>query len=111
MSMSNMFPLPSVAEERGEALRRLQPGIKVESTWRTNSTILSIVFGVLTAIATLAFFGFFALGSRMVSGWMTAVMAIVVAEWLIRQLHFFGTGVEASLWLCGTCAFIVGLPS
>lgn len=112
MSMSNMFPLPSVAEERAEALHRLSPGIKIESKWRYNSTILSIVFGVLAAIAALALFGFFALGgSRTVSGWLTAVLAIVVAEWMIRQLRFIGTGVEASLWLCGTCAFIVALPS
>jgi MFS family permease len=109
--MSSPFPGPSVAEERAEALRRLQPGIKVESPWRYNGTMLSIVFGVLAAIAVLALFGFFAIGSRHVSGWLTSALAIVTAEWMIRQLRFFGTGVEASLWLCGTFAFICGLPS
>ncbi|HXH41594.1 MAG TPA: hypothetical protein VNN08_23415 [Thermoanaerobaculia bacterium] len=109
--MNRLFPGPSVAEERADALHRLQPGIKVESPWKYNGTVLRIVFGVLAAIAVLALFGFFAIGSRFVSGWLTAALAIGTAEWLIRQLRFFGTGVEASLWLCGTFAFICGLPS
>jgi hypothetical protein len=109
--MSNLFPGPSVAEERAEALRRLLPGIKVESPWKYNGTMLRIVFAVLAGIGVLAVFGFFAIGSRSVSGWLTAAIAIGTAEWLIRQLRFFGTGVEASLWLCGTFAFICGLPS
>jgi hypothetical protein len=109
--MSNLFFGPSVAEERAEALRRLLPGIKVESPWKYNGTMLRIVFAVLAGIGVLAVFGFFAIGSRFVSGWLTAAIAIGTAEWLIRQLRFFGTGVESSLWLCGTFAFICGLPS
>jgi hypothetical protein len=109
--MSNLFPGPSIAEERAEALRHLLPGIKVESPWKYNGTMLRIVFAVLAGVGVLAVFGFFAVGSRSVSEWLTAAIAIGTAELLIRRLRFFGTGVESSLWLCGTFAFIFGLPS
>jgi hypothetical protein len=39
------------------------------------------------------------------------LLAIGAAEWLIAEHRFFRTGVESSLWLCGTFAFILGLPS
>jgi hypothetical protein len=109
--MNRWFPGPSVAEERAEALRKLRPGVTVESPWKYNGTGLRIVFSVLAAIAVLAAFGFFALGFTSVKGWLTAAAAIGVAELLIRKNHFFGTGVESSLWLCGTFAFIFGLHS
>src|SRR5437588_7523520 len=44
-------------------------------------------------------------------GWITAVIALATAEWLIRRGGFRETGVEAALWLGGLFAFIAGLPS
>jgi len=104
------FPGPSVAEERAEAVRRIAPGVKVEAPWRHYGLLLRIVFFVFGLIAVTALFGFLSLLS-LPKGILTAAMAIAAAEWLIRQQRFFGTGVEAALWLGGTFSFIFGLPS
>jgi MFS family permease len=107
--MSNWFPGPSAAEERAEAVRRLVPGAP-ETRWRHYGMLLRIVFTVFAAIAVSACFGFFSL-LLLPKGYITAILAIGVSEWLIRQHRVFRTGVESSLWLCGTFAFIFGLPS
>jgi hypothetical protein len=101
--MNAWFPTPSVAEERAHAMH-------LDTPLRSNGTLLRIVFFVLAALAVLAAFGFFSL-LRMPKGILTAALAIGTAEWLIRQHRFFATGLESSLWLCGTFAFIFGLPS
>jgi MFS family permease len=108
--MTDWFPGPSVADERAEALQKLLPGTKPETPWRHNGLLLRIVFTVFALIAVSAFFGFFSL-LMMPKGWLTAAAAIGTAEWLIRQHHFFRTGIESGLWICGTFAFIFGLPS
>jgi MFS family permease len=100
---------PSIAEERADAVRKLvasQPA----TPWKHNGLLLRIVFTVLAAIAVAAAFGFFALLS-LPKGILTAMLAIGAAEWLINEHRFFRTGLESSLWLCGTFAFIFGLPS
>jgi len=108
--MNEWFPGPSVAEERAESLQRLVPGIKVETPWKHYGMLLRIVFTVLAAIAVSTFFGFFSL-LMMPKGLLSAAAAIGTAEWLIRKHHFFRTGIESGLWICGTFAFIFGLPS
>lgn len=108
--MTDWFPGPSVADERAEALQKLLPGATPETPWRHNGLLLRIVFTVFALIAVSAFFGFFSL-LMMPKGWLTAAAAIGTAEWLIRQHHFFRTGIESGLWICGTFAFIFGLPS
>jgi hypothetical protein len=100
---------PSIAEERAEALRKLVPS-QPATPWRHNGLLLRIVFMVLAAIAVSMAFGFFAL-LMLPKGILTAVLAIGAAEWMIGEHHFFHTGVESSLWLFGTFAFIFGLPS
>jgi hypothetical protein len=100
---------PSVAEERAEAVRRIVPA-QPATAWKHYGLLLRIVFTVLAAIAVAAAFGFFALLS-LPKGILTALLAIGAAEWLIAEHRFFRTGVESSLWLCGTFAFIFGLPS
>jgi hypothetical protein len=100
---------PSAAEERAEAVRAIvasQPA----TAWKHYGLLLRIVFTVLAAIAVLAAFGFFAL-LQLPKGILTAALAIGAAEWLISRHCFFRTGVESSLWLFGTFAFIFGLPS
>jgi hypothetical protein len=108
--MTEWFPGPSVAEERAEAIRKLVPS-QPESGWRHYGLLLRVVFTVLAIIAVAAAFGFFAILQLPPKGWFTAALAIGAAERLIRKYRFFGTGVESSLWLCGTFAFIFGLPS
>jgi MFS family permease len=108
--MNGWFPGPSVADERAEALHKLLPGTTPETAWRHNGLLLRIVFTVFAIIAVSAFFGFFSL-LMMPKGWLTAAAAIGTAEWLIRQHRFFRTGIESGLWICGTFAFIFGLPS
>ncbi len=108
--MNDWFPGPSVADERAEALHKLLPGTKPETPWRHNGLLLRIVFTVLAIIATSAMFGFLYL-LHLPKGLLTAAAAIGIAEWLIRQNHFFRTGIESGLWICGTFAFIFGLPS
>jgi hypothetical protein len=100
---------PSVAEERAEAVRKLVPSMPA-TPWKHNGLLLRIVFTVLAAIAVSAAFGFFALLS-LPKGILTALLAIAAAEWMIAEHRFFRTGLESSLWLCGTFAFIFGLPS
>jgi hypothetical protein len=100
---------PSIAEERAEALRKLVPS-QPATPWKHNGLLLRIVFTVLAAIAVSMAFGFFAL-LMLPKGILAAVLAIGAAEWMIGEHHFFRTGVESSLWLCGTFAFIFGLPS
>ncbi|HVS30995.1 MAG TPA: hypothetical protein VMS98_06025 [Thermoanaerobaculia bacterium] len=103
--------IPSVAEERAMALarkyERFEPQLR--TAWRSNGLFVSIVFSVLTLIAVAATFGFFHL-LEMPKGFITAAIAIAVAELLIRRLRFFGTGVESALWLGGLFALIFGLP-
>jgi hypothetical protein len=108
--MTKWFPGPSIAEERAEAVRHLVPGAP-ETPWRHHGLLLRAVFTVLAVMATAAAFGFFALLRLPPKGIITAILAIGTAEWLIREHRFFRTGIESSLWLCGTFAFIFGLPS
>jgi MFS family permease len=110
MSTMSWFAGPSVAEERAEAVRKLVPG-QPETAWRYYGILLRVVFTVLAIIAVAAAFGFFAILQLPPKGLFTAALAIGTSEWLIRKHHFFRTGVESSLWLCGTFAFIFGLPS
>src|SRR4051794_36971464 len=100
---------PSIAEERAEAVRKLVPS-QPATGWKHNGLLLRIVFTVLAAIAVSAAFGFFALLS-LPKGILTALLAIAAAEWMISEHRFFRTGLESSFWLCGTFAFIFGLPS
>jgi hypothetical protein len=100
---------PSVADERADALRAIVP-MQPASGWKHNGLLLRIVFTVLAAIAVSAAFGFFAI-LLLPKGILTAMLAIGAAEWMIAKHRFFRTGLESSLWLCGTFAFIFGLPS
>ena len=105
----NWLPGPSVAEERAEGLRHLVSAAPA-TPWRVNGILLRIVFSIAAWVAVNALFELFKL-LHMPKGWLTAVLAIGTAEWLIRRYHFFRTGLESALLLGGTFAFIFGLPS
>jgi hypothetical protein len=66
-------------------------------------SILAVVFFILTCLAVAATFALF-------GGIATAVIALGLAEFLIRRHGFRNTGVEAALWLCGAFALVSALP-
>lgn len=109
---------PTIREERLMALRRearswpladrAAVAVRFITPWRSNGPVLSTVFFVLTALAVgAAFFLFDALG--LPKGWLTAAIAIAVAEFLILRRRWFGTGVEPALWIGGLVAVIAGM--
>jgi len=95
---------PTVAEERAMAFS------KRAGSWRTVSTTAAIAFFVLTLLAITAFDRFCRL-LFLPEGWVTAIVAIAVAELLILRARMWGTGVESALWIGGLFAFIFALPS
>ena len=99
---------PDVAEERALELRRRKIDA-AEVSWRRNGLLLALVFFALTLAGLAATFWLLELW-HLPKGGITAAMAIVTAEVLIRRYRFFGTGVEAALWLGGLFAWILGLP-
>jgi hypothetical protein len=105
---------PSVAEERVLAMQHRFRDVKelaaLQSPWQSNSTKIRLVFFVLTSFAISVFFGLMKLFS-LPAGYVTCVVCIAGAEWLIRAKKMFGTGVESALWVGGLLGFIFGLPS
>src|SRR5262249_24964825 len=99
---------PDVAEERALELRRRKIDA-AEVSWRRNGLLLALVFFALTLAGLAATFWLLELW-HLPKGWITAALAIVTSEVLIRRYRFFGTGVEAALWLGGLFAWILGLP-
>jgi hypothetical protein len=96
--------LPSISDERLDALR---PGA---SGWRKHAVVLTIVFFVLTVVAVAAL-EFLAQQLHLAEGWCTAVIAVAIAEWLIHDRRFFGTGIESALWIGALFAIIFSLPN
>lgn len=103
-----MLPWPTVAEERALAVQR-NSGIAAESPWRAYSLPVWITFFVLTSLALLAFW-WLCDDARLNAGYMTAVVALLGAEVLIRFGHFAETGIEGALWLGGLVSLITALP-
>lgn len=65
---------------------------------------------VLTAFGVAALYGFCELLDTP-SGWVTMLLALATAEWLIWRHKFWRRGVEEALWIGGLVAFIASLPS
>ena len=99
---------PEVAEERTIELRRRKISVP-EGRWRRNSWLVALVLFVLTLATVAATFWLLEVW-HLPKGWITAALALAIAEMLIRRHRFFGTGVESALWLGGLFAFIAGLP-
>jgi hypothetical protein len=64
---------------------------------------------VLASFLILAAFWFFHALS-LPKGWITAIVAVGIAEYLIRRKRFLRTGIEEGLYLAGLFSFIFGLP-
>jgi hypothetical protein len=107
---------------RGEKLLTRDIAAALEHPWRTNGVLLQAVFFVLTLFALGAFHGmitvfvFSALGDGHEAyatpgrGLFTGIVALVLAEYLIRVRRWFSTGAEAALWIGGLIALITELP-
>lgn len=93
------------AEEQAIAARYEQP-------WRVNGVFAQIVFFLLTCSGLGAFYGLAALfSSQKAAGVFTGVVALIVAELLIRRKQWWATGVETALWIGGLFSLISALPS
>lgn len=90
--------LIDAATEAAVAAQLVQP-------WRGYGILVQAVFFVLTAVAMGAFQLLFE--SELALG----IVAIGLAELLIRKFRWFGTGVESALWLGGLLALVFALPS
>ncbi|HYK05431.1 MAG TPA: hypothetical protein VE974_27010 [Thermoanaerobaculia bacterium] len=95
---------------KDEKLLRPEIAAQLEQPWRTNGVIVQAIFFVLTCIGLGAFYGFLSLLRVGYPGVITAVVAIVLAEYLIGAWRWYRTGVEAALWIGGLLAAISELP-
>lgn len=84
---------------------------KLKSPWRSHGVIVQAVFFVLTLVAMSTAYGLLHLFSLPGRGIVAGIAFIAVAELLIRGQRWFGTGVEAALWIGGLAGFISELPS
>ncbi|HUP49159.1 MAG TPA: hypothetical protein VNA04_10260 [Thermoanaerobaculia bacterium] len=98
---------PDVRDERLMELRNRGLQVRPRVPWRSNGVVLSIVFFALTSIGILALYGFL---YQIKLTWLTGILSIALAEFLIHGRRFFGTGVESALWLGGLFALIFELP-
>lgn len=78
--------------------------------WRSERPRLEVAFFFLTVIGLGAFVGLVEI-MDLPRGWITLVCALGVAEWLILDRKFFGTGIESALWIGALVTFITSLPS
>lgn len=92
-----------------EDLLRDEVAAELEQPWRTNGVVLQAFFFILTCVALGAFALLCHLLRISYAGLVTAVVAIGIAESLLRR-GWFGTGVEAALWIGGLLAAIAELP-
>lgn len=90
----------NAAQEREIASRFEQP-------WRVHGLLLQAVFFVLTCVAQFALYAL--LHDMPRPGIVCGLLAIAAAEFLISR-RWFGTGVEAALWIGGLLAMISELP-
>lgn len=77
---------------------------------RTHGLLLRATLFVLTAIGVVALYFFFAQIDVSGEGFATGLSSLALAEYLIRRLRWWWTGVEEALWLGGVFALISELP-
>lgn len=96
---------------RGEGLLTAEVAARLEVPWRYHRLVAYCVFFLLTAAGVGAFYGLCHAFDATYPGVITAVFAIVLAEYLIGARRWFHTGVEAALWLGALFAAVNDLPS
>ncbi len=83
----------------------------LKTPWRSHGVIVQAVFFVLTLMAMSASYGLLHLFKIPGRGIFAGIAFLAAAELLIRGPRWFGTGVEAALWIGGLAGFISELPS
>ena len=78
---------------------------------RTHKILLRATLFVLTIVGVVALYFFFDQIDVAYEGFATGVVAISLAEVLIRKWRWWWTGVEEALWIGGVYALIIELPS
>lgn len=96
---------------RDKGLLTHEIAAQLEVPWRSSGVVSQVVFFILTAVATFAFYGLCHVMDLPGPGVVTGVLGIALAEYLIGVRRWFGTGVEGALWLGGLIALISELPS
>jgi hypothetical protein len=91
--------------ERALAVRELT-GVAVDVPWRAYNLFAQVVFFLMTCV------GMYTLDKAVGdNGIITGVVALALAEYLIRRHRWFRTGVESALWIGALFAFISELPN
>ena len=92
-------------QERARAINARLPQALFPQPWHGYGLLGQIVFFLLT-IAGIAAFYLLTRGEL-----LTAVLCVGLAEYLIRVRKWFGTGVEAALWIGGLISAVTALPN
>jgi hypothetical protein len=91
-------------EERARSINAAFPEAHLPQPWHGYGLLGQIVFFLLTLAGIVAFFAM----TR--AELLTSALCIALAEYLIRGRKWFGTGVEAALWIGGVFSAIAALP-
>lgn len=101
--------MPSAADERGLALKKLGLPAKT-GDWKRYRLHIQIAFFILSLIGISAF-SVFSVVNRTLGSTINAILVIALAEFLIQKQRFFATGVETALWLAGIVFVLIAMPS
>lgn len=92
-------------QERARAINHRLPEANLPQPTHGYGLLGQIVFFLLTVAGIFAFY------MLTKAELLTAVLCIVLAEFLIRVRKWFGTGVEAALWIGGLFSALQALPN
>jgi hypothetical protein len=95
----------NVEHERARAINDRWPAAQLPQPWHGYGLLGQIVFFVLTVA------GIFAFSMLTKNELLTTVVCLALAEFLIRGRRWFGTGVEAALWIGGLLSAVMALPN
>lgn len=99
----------TVDDERALLFAR-RSGIRAATAWRTQGVLMQIVLFVLTALGVMVFRLFLDQMNVEPKNVIVAILAIGLAEFLIRVRRWSFTGVEAALWAFALYGFVVDVP-
>ncbi len=92
-------------QERARVINHRWPEANLPQPWHGYGLLGQIVFFLLTVAGIAAFY------TLTKQELLTAVLCIVLAEFLIHGRRWFGTGVEAALWIGGLFSALAALPN
>lgn len=92
-------------QERARAINNRWPAAQLPQPWHGYGLIGQIVFFLLTIAGIFAFYAL----TR--GELLTSAVCLALAEFLINGRRWFGTGVEAALWIGGLISAVTALPN